>query len=69
MTLLYKVNHLKKLQKIYLWILHNSSIFKEHYHLEVQANPQKKLDKKPDAIFSIYGRNGINPWFFFLILT
>ena len=31
-----------------------------HYYLEVQANP-KKLDKKNDAIFSIYGRNGIIP--------
>ena len=30
---------------------------------------QKKLYKKTDAIFSIYGRNGINPWHFFLILT
>ena len=27
---------------------------------------QKKLHKKTDAIFSIYGRNGINPWHFFL---
>ena len=31
-----------------------------HYHLQVQANP-KKLYKKTDAIFSIYGRNRINP--------
>ena len=30
---------------------------------------QKKLHKKTDAIFSIYGRNGINPWHFFLILS
>ena len=27
---------------------------------------QKKLHKKNDAIFSIYGKNGINPWHFFL---
>ena len=26
---------------------------------------QKKLHKKTDAIFSIYGKNGINPWHFF----
>ena len=39
-----------------------------HYHLEVQANPPK-IAQKNDAIFSIYGRNGINPWHFFLILT
>ena len=32
-------------------------------HLELQANP-KKLYKKTDAIFSIYGRNGIIPWHF-----
>ena len=30
---------------------------------------QKKLYKNTDAIFSIYGRNGINPWHFFWILT
>ena len=32
-----------------------------HYNLEVQANPKKKWHKKTDAIFSIYGKNGINP--------
>ena len=26
---------------------------------------QKKLHKKNNAIFSIYGKNGINPWHFF----
>ena len=31
-----------------------------HYHLEVQANP-KKWHQKTDAIFSIYGTNGIIP--------
>ena len=31
-----------------------------HYHLEVQAN-SKKMAQKTDAIFSIYGRNGIIP--------
>ena len=36
-----------------------------HYHLQVQANPPKKLHKKTDAIFSIYGKNGIMPWHFF----
>ena len=30
---------------------------------------QKKLHKKNDAIFSIYGKNGINPWHFFWILS
>ena len=35
-----------------------------HYHLQVQANP-KKWHKKTDAIFSIYGKNGIIPWHFF----
>ena len=30
---------------------------------------QKKLYKKTDAIFSIYGKNGIIPWHFFLILS
>ena len=35
-----------------------------HYHLQVQANP-KKIVQKNDAIFSIYGRNRINPWHFF----
>ena len=30
---------------------------------------QKKLYNKTDAIFSIYGKNGINPWHFFWILT
>ena len=30
---------------------------------------QKKLHKKTNAIFSIYGKNGINPWHFFLILS
>ena len=39
-----------------------------HYHLEVQANPQK-MAQKTYAIFSIYGRNGIIPWPFFKILT
>ena len=38
-----------------------------HYYLEVQSNP-KKWHKKTDAIFSIYGKNGIIPWHFFLIL-
>jgi hypothetical protein len=32
--------------------------------LEVQANP-KNMAQKTDAIFSIYGRNGIIPWHFF----
>ena len=27
---------------------------------------QNKLHKKMDAIFSIYGKNGIIPWYFFL---
>ena len=31
-----------------------------HYHLQVQANP-KKMAQKTDAIFSIFGKNGINP--------
>ena len=39
-----------------------------HYHLELQSDP-KKLYKKTDVIFSIYGKNGIIPWHFFLILT
>ena len=30
---------------------------------------QKKWHKKTDAIFSIYGKNGINPWIFFWILS
>ena len=30
---------------------------------------RKKLYTKTDAIFSIYGKNGINPWHFFWILT
>ena len=30
-----------------------------HYHLKIQTNLKKELDKKPVAIFSIYGRNGI----------
>jgi hypothetical protein len=30
---------------------------------------QKKLHKKTDAIFSIYGKNGIIPWHFFWILS
>ena len=37
-----------------------------HYHLQVQANP-KKMAQKTDAIFSIYGKNGIIPWHFFLM--
>ena len=36
-----------------------------HYHLQVHPNP-KKIVQKTDAIFSIYGRHGINPWHFFL---
>ena len=40
------------------------SLHSTHYHLEVQATPQK-MHKKNDAIFSIYGKNGIIPWFFF----
>ena len=32
--------------------------YSAHYHLEVQTNP-KKMAKKTDASFSIYGRNGI----------
>ena len=40
----------------------------KHYHLEVQANPQK-MAQKIDAIFSIYGKNGIIPWHIFKILT
>ena len=31
-----------------------------HYHLQVEPNPKKKYNKT-DAIFSIYGKNGINP--------
>ena len=30
---------------------------------------QKKLYKKTDAIFSVYGKKGIIPWHFLLILT
>ena len=30
---------------------------------------QKKLYKKTNAIFSVYGKNGIIPWHFFWILT
>ena len=30
---------------------------------------QKKLHKKNDAISSIYGKNGMMPWHFFLVLT
>ena len=30
---------------------------------------QKKLYKETDAIFSIYGKNGIIPWHFFWILS
>ena len=30
---------------------------------------QKKLYKKTNAIFSMYGKNGIIPWHFFWILT
>ena len=45
-----------------LSFIHSSLV---HYHLQVQANPKKKLHKKTDAIFSIYGKNGINPWHFF----
>ena len=30
---------------------------------------QKKMYNKTDAIFNIYGKNGINPWHFFWILT
>ena len=33
------------------------------YHLELQANP-KKIVQKTNAIFSIYGRNGIISWHF-----
>ena len=33
------------------WLIWNKSI---HYHLQVEAN-SKKLHKKTDAIFSIYG--------------
>ena len=36
-----------------------------HYHLQVHPNPKKKLYKKTDAIFSIYGKYRINPWHFF----
>ena len=32
-----------------------------HYHLQVQANLKKIVQKKGDANFSIYGRNGIMP--------
>ena len=32
-----------------------------HYHLQVHPNPKKKLYKKTDAIFSIYGKYRINP--------
>ena len=47
-------------------ILQQSNI--NHYHLQVQANP-KKMAQKTDAIFSIYGKNGIIPWHFFQILS
>ena len=30
---------------------------------------QKKFYNKTDTIFSIYGKNGINPWHFFWIVT
>ena len=40
-------------------------IYKIHYHLQVEPN-QIKLYNKTDAIFSIYGKNWINPWNFFL---
>ena len=39
-----------------------------HYHLQVQAT-SKKLHKKTDAIFSIYGKNRIIPWHFFWNLS
>ena len=40
------------------------------YHLELRDNPPK-IGQKTDAIFSIYGRNGIVPWYiyFFKILS
>ena len=46
----------------------NLTVLSTHYHLPVQAN-QKKIVQKNDAIFSIYGKNGVIPWHFFWILT
>ena len=47
-----------------LFSIFENQTWLKHYHLQVQANP-KKLHKKTDAIFSIYGENGIMPWHFF----
>ena len=53
----------KLTKKLYL-IIRTFRKKDRHYHLELQANP-KKIVQKTDAIFSIYGRNGIIPWHFF----
>ena len=44
--------------------VYDDLIIINHYHLQVQAN-SKKIVQKNDAIFSIYGKNGIKPWHFF----
>ena len=46
-----------------VYIKHRSNQTK-HYHLQLQANPLKNVQKN----FSIYGRNRIVPWHFFKIL-
>ena len=50
---------------VFLTTLLKTDCLYVHYHLQVQANQKKKLYKKTNAIFSIYGKNWIIPWHFF----
>ena len=66
------INHLKILkyffEQFYNAITFHIQLFLDTITYKWSLTP-KKLYNKTDAIFSIYGKNGINPWHFFWILT
>ena len=62
-------SNLRKIREVHHLFSRKTKLsINQHYYLEVQANPPK-IAKKADAIFSIYGENGIIPRHFLLNLT
>ena len=63
---LLKINHNLTRVKLILFLLLREIVQLTYYTITYKSRlTQKKLYKKNDAIFSIYGRNGIKPWHFF----
>ena len=59
---------LQKMRKLYwiVWKWYEQGNLHGIYTITYKSKlTQKKLYKKTDAIFSIYGKNGIIPWHFF----